>query len=351
LFVSGAGNGGSVLPPSTGYNGLSVAAFATGAGSSIGPTPLGGRCKPDLTAPSGVTSFSTPQVSGAAVLLLQAGLRGDGGADTNSATDPRTLKALLLNGAVKPLGWTNGPATPLDARHGAGVVNALNAYRQLAGQKQHWITTNQVTLGAAHPPLGNTGTVASLVGWDFNTNTSRTTSGGRDAINHYYFEVTNQSASASFIATATLVWFRQKNQTDINNLNLFLYNCANSNLVACSTSLVDNVEHIYQPALPPGRYDLQVWKAGGFSIVSEAEPYALAFAFVPSPVLGLTSGANLGLTWPVYPAGYQVEVRTNLLAGSWSTNTLPLTITNGGNRIDLSGTNALQFFRLRSPNF
>ena len=53
------------------------------------------------------TSFSTPQVAGAAAVLMQAGLRGDGGSDTNAAADIRTVKALLFNGAVKPADWTN----------------------------------------------------------------------------------------------------------------------------------------------------------------------------------------------------------------------------------------------------
>ena len=66
----------------------------------------------------------------------------------------RTIKALLLNGAVKPQGWaanydcvvnstytsqtltylapSNITATPLDSRYGAGVVNALNPYENLA---------------------------------------------------------------------------------------------------------------------------------------------------------------------------------------------------------------------------
>ena len=73
----------------------------------IGPTS-DGRSKPDIVSPgSGATSFSTPFVSGSAAVLMQAALRGDGGADTNSANDNRTIKALLLNGAVKPADWTN----------------------------------------------------------------------------------------------------------------------------------------------------------------------------------------------------------------------------------------------------
>src|SRR5262249_26710500 len=133
LFVSGAGNGGSVCPPSTCYNGLSVS--VNNGLSSIGPTVDNGRCKPDITASAqgALTSFSTPYVAGAAAVMLQAALRGDGGGTgtTNSAADLRTVKALLLNGAVKPSGWTNANFSPLDARYGAGIVNVFNSYAQL----------------------------------------------------------------------------------------------------------------------------------------------------------------------------------------------------------------------------
>src|SRR5204862_3877198 len=101
------GNGGSVQSPSTAYNGISVGAF--GGSSSVGPT-LNGRCKPDLTAPEGLTSFSTPQVAGAAAILLQAAARGDGGSgSTTDLSDIRMVKALLLNAAQKPAAWTNSP--------------------------------------------------------------------------------------------------------------------------------------------------------------------------------------------------------------------------------------------------
>ncbi len=257
-----------------------------------------------------------------------------------------------MNGAVKPLDWTNAAPSPLDTRYGAGVLNVLNAYEQLAGGKHGFVQTTTVSLGGAHPPAGATGSVAVLSGWDFNTNSSGITS---DTVNHYYFNVTNPPVAAAFTATATLVWNRQKNLTGINNLKLFLYNCANSNLVAGSTSLVDNVQHIYVPRLAQARYDLQVWKAGGTpggSIVSAAEAYALAFQFVPQPVLTFSGGAIPMLTWPVYPAGFELESTTNLISAAWTTNDLPPPdITNGSNIVLLNATNACQFFRLSTPDF
>lgn len=349
LFISGAGNGGRVLPPSTCFNGISVSAYYDGTNyGGVGPTPAGGRCKPDLTALGGYTSVTTPQVSGAAALLMQAALRGDGGSDTNSANNILTIKALLLNGAVKPPGWTNSNSAPLDARYGAGMVNVMNSYEQLAGGKQGSIISNIVAISGAHPPIASTNNLLGLVGWDFSTNTSSIYSA---AVQHYFVNLTNSAASAKFSAKATLVWNRHFNTNDINNLNLFLYNCANSNLVACSTSLVDNVEHIYQTNLALGRYDLQVWKAGGLTVTTD-ETYALAFEFVPLPVLAISGGANPALQWPLYPAGFLVEARTNLLSGAWSANEFSFPgITNGLNNSPLNTTNGAQFFRLRSPNF
>jgi len=149
-----------------------------------------------------------------------------------------------------------------------------------------------------------------------------------------------------------LVWNRQFSQTNINNLDLFLFNTVNSNLIACSTSLVDNVEHIFLPQLAAGRYDLQVWKAGGANVVSDLETYALAWEFVSSRLSIAKSGTNAALMWPAYPAGFLVEATTNLAP---PVNWVALTnftsiVTNNQNRLILGATNNQQFFRLRRPN-
>jgi hypothetical protein len=356
LFVSGAGNGvgsgngGRVNPPATCYNGIGVG--VSDGSSSVGPTLDNGRAKPDIVAPGGETSFSTPLVSGAAAVLMQAGLRGDGGSDTNSAADIRTVKSLLLNGAIKPAGWTNNFPSPLDTRYGAGVLNVFNSYEQLAGGKHGYVVSASVSSGAAHPPTGNSGTVGALSGWDFNSISSTSAgifSSATDGVNHYYFNVTNNLNGQNFTATATLVWNRQQNQTAINNLDLFLYNCASSNLVVCSTSLVDNVEHVWLPRLPQGRYDLQVLKNSGNS-VSGSESYALAWEFFTPTLNVANTGANIALTFPVYPAGFFVEAATSLSPPvNWNTNLPPPVVTDGQNLILLDPTNAAQFFRLRRP--
>jgi len=260
-----------------------------------------------------------------------------------------TLKALLINGAVKPAGWANPSPSPLDPNYGAGVLNVFNSYKQLAGGKHGYSVAGTVATGSAHPPTGAGASVGILSGWDYNTNNSSSTA---DGVNHYYFNVTNRVAGARFTATATLAWNRHQNQTAINNLALYLYNTANSNLVAASVSTVDNLQHVWVPQLPAGRYDLQVWKAGGLNTVSTAESYALAFEFFAMPLSITGGGTNVTLAWPVYPDGFEVESTTNLLAtGGWKTN-YPAPVVNAAldlNQLVLPVTNTAAFFRLIRP--
>jgi len=166
---------------------------------------------------------------------------------------------------------------------------------------------------------------------------------------HYCFNVTNGVTESLFTATATLVWNRQQSQSGINNLQLFLYNAADSNLVAVSTSAVDNVQHLFVPQLPPGRYDLQVLKKGG-TYVTTNETYALAFEFFSMALAVTQTGPNLVLRWPIYPAGFLLESSTNLTAPVlWSTNNPAPGVTNQQNCVILSATTHNQFFRLRRP--
>ena len=343
LFVSGIGNGGAVNPPATCYNGIGVAAY--GGASSVGPTLDNGRAKPDITAPAGATSYSTPQVSGAAVLLLQAAVRGDGGSDTNSAADIRTLKALLLNGAIKPADWTNSTTAPLDSRYGAGVLNVFNSYEQLAGGKNGFVAATLVPTNSPHPPAVAVGTVPVLSGWDFNSITSSPTS---DALNHYLFNVTDPAGAGNFAATVTLVWNRQKSQTSINDLDLFLYDAASGNLIASSTSPVDNVEQLFIPQLAQGRYDLQVLKHGG-NMVSTNESYALAFEFFNMKLTITPAGPNAIITWPVYPAGFVLESEISLAVPNWTSNNLTPIVSGGVFSVTVPSAADGQLFRLRRP--
>lgn len=351
LFVNGIGDGAPAFssPPSTCYNGIGVGAYQ--GSTSIGPTTGLHRCKPDITAiaPGASTSFTSPYVSASAAILIQAGLRGDGGGDTNSAVNLMTVKALLLNGAVKPSDWVNAPPQPLDLRYGTGVLNVFNSYNELNGGKHNDNFSTNVPTGTVHPPVATSASVPVLNGWDFNTNTSSSLA---DGVNHYFFNVTNSTGGAAYTLTTTLAWNRHQNVSAINNLFLYFYNAANSNLVASSTSAVDNVQHVFVPSLPQGRYDLQVWKAGGAGIATASEPYALAWAINTESLSVSGSKTNTVLSWPAYPAGFNVAGSPTLISPAWSTNNLPgLGFSNNQNVVYLSATNNVQFFRLQTPNF
>lgn len=344
LFVSGMANEPGTAPPAPGsaYNGLGVGIISDTGMSSIGPT-TDGRAKPDLVAPfSCCSSFSTPQVSGAAALLLQAGAADDAGINTAVlATNASVIKALLINGAVKMTNWTNGFRRPLDARYGAGVLNMYNSDLQLRGGRHPAIATNSVPLNAAHPPTGETNSIAARRGWDFGTIQSVALN---DRVAHYYFQLPTNSAAYS--ATATLVW--KKDTGTLTNLDLYLYETTSNTLVTCSTSSVDNVEHLFVRKLPAGRYDLQVLKRG--SALAGTESYALAFDFSPVQLTAGLSGTNVIVSWPASPAGFTLQAATTLNAPvTWqniaATNSI---LSNAMNTVTLPASSA-QFFRLFRP--
>lgn len=344
LFVSGAGNSGTISVPGTAYNSIAVGAY--GGASAVGPTVDNGRSKPDLTAPGVLTSFSTPLVAGAAAVLLQAATREAGGAGTATmASDIRTLKALLLNGAVKPADWTHSASAPLDTRYGAGILNLLNSWHQLTAGRVAWIESGQVTHDGEHPPGSAAGNVPSLTGWDLNSLASTV---NKDGVNHYYFSA-SAAGGAPLTFTATLTWNRQANQNSIDDLDLFLVNTLDHSLLGASTSRVDNVEHLFVLRLAPGRYDLQVLKRGG-SRVSLTETYALAFEGFAVPLAITGSEGKVRVSWPIAPAGFALEATPDLAnPASWAAVTAPLTITNQQFQTEISAPGALQFYRLRRP--
>jgi hypothetical protein len=230
------------------------------------------------------------------------------------------------------------------------VLNLFNSYEQLVGGRHSYNFSTNIPTGTMHPPVATAALVPVLNGWDFSTNTSSATD---DAVNHYFFNVTNDMKGAAFTLTATLVWNRHYNEANINNLELYLYNAANSNLVAASTSVVDNVQQVFVPQLTQGRYDLQVWKAGGLGIVSDSEPYALAWGMDSEFLTVKQYGTNLCLTWPAYPAGFEVATASSLNPPvTWSANNVSTPIyTNNQNVVWITPGSSEEFFRLQTPDF
>lgn len=341
VFCSATGSGQAVRQPGAAYNTIGVG--VSDGESSVGGTP-DGRAKPDLSAPGLATSFSTAYVTGAATILFQAAERGDAGTNISAASDVRTLKALLVNGAIKPTNWTHTPTMPVDATHGtgSGVLNVFNSYNQMVAGQHRSVETTSVATGNPHPPGSNAGNETATAGWDLATITTTST---HDTIAHYYFDL--PSAGGTYVVTATLTWNRPLNSASINNLDLFLYRVSDGVQVVGSVSTVDNLEHVYIPALPPGRYDLQVLKHGGNNSVSASETYALAFEHFALPLNLSYQGGDVVLTWPIYPSGFSLESTASLFPTTWSPVTTPPVVSNGYYRVTFSSPASSSVYRLR----
>jgi autotransporter-associated beta strand protein len=347
IFVSGVGNDPGMAPeaPATYYNGIGVGAYTSGDYSNIGPT-VDGRSKPDITVIGDLTSFTAPIVTGSAILLVQAGARGDGGSTAQveaEAVDARTVKALLLNGADKQnVPFIRTPLAPLDPLTGAGNVNIYNSYLTLAaGLQGPNSVSDTVSVGAAHPAV--TGTPMSVsTGWDFAT---LTTTASADQYANYIFQ---PGGTAPITMTATLVWERQFNGNTattigINTVDLYLYDCTAGRLLDWSTSAVDNVQDVYDTNLIPGDvYDLQVLKRGGVvgspGVVSNAETYALAFSSTATTASVLTNSgvwnSSGGGSWGAASNWYNGAIPRNAEVNVNFSDAItgPATITLDGSR-------------------
>ena len=305
VFANSVSNdNGPALSPATSYNCISVGELNL---THSGAVSSNGRVIMNLIAPGNRTSYATPYVAGSATLMKQAASLNHGGAGTaTDAADPRVIKALLLNGAVKNSSWSPQAGEPLDRKSGAGILNVNNAHLQLEGGTHSPNHTEDGTTGGLYtPPSGIVGNVSSLKGWNFVTmtnNFSFTEFEFEDRVENYYFDL--PGTSSFYDATATITWHQRDGETDINNLDLYLYNADTGVLISSSASSVDNVEHIFKTDLPAGRYALQIVKREADRISTD-EPVAFAFNFEPSVAptapTGLaataTSESTISLTW------------------------------------------------------
>jgi len=226
--------------------------------SSFGPTE-DGRCKPDIVAsgnclaanisgpnsyePTGNwSSFSTPTVAGTIGLLVQKAKQDPNLAPAVSPEGGNcVMKAIVMNSATKLAYWHKGRLdkdddhqVPLDYVQGAGMLNALGAYKHLIA-------------GPAKP------NDVPNIGWDLDQLDKK-----QNPENSY--RITIPEPAGKFI-TATLAWNNHYNAAypfepiPEKNANLRLQvwgidtNDPNNNyLLDYSDSDVDNVEHVHHPA-------------------------------------------------------------------------------------------------------
>lgn len=283
-------------PPADGWNVITVGASGPGPDvydrvadfSNRGPSPTffdrsagDTRCTIDIVAPGvntpwgGGTSLAAPYVSGAACLLIDKGLaRG-------YSTDPRVIKAVLLNAAEPLAGWTNharwkggtwSTPQPLDYAQGAGRLSMAAAYHQYDAPAQR---------GEVGP-----------VGWDLATVSETTPI-------DYRFRVSLRGG-ARFVAT--LVWFMERDvlgydprlpdpfgastleDQSFDNLDLELWALDASGtpaaLVAESVSTVDSVEHLRLDVPRTATYRLRVrWTGEVYDPIADANEEVFAVAW------------------------------------------------------------------------
>ncbi len=290
-YSSTSGQPDMINAPATAYNSISVGTY--GGATEVGPT-FDGRSKPDIVAPGGASSYAAPLVSGAAALLIQAGNQAAGytvasaGSWSQSqyaanAVLPQTVKALLLNGAVQPTGWTHTDTAPLDARYGAGVLNVNNAFQNLAAGR------TAVTVSNTDAAVLSTPTITQGSGWDVESLSNNGPHPGSTPVtyvNHYVFTAATIKAGSGDAFKATLVWNAQTTTTGGGTnltfsekqtpIYLELFNAQTDALVSESVSTVDNVQQVDALLMPGTNYDLQVLTSGSNFVSSDT--YALAFS-------------------------------------------------------------------------
>ena len=280
LAVAGANNGTSTVLPDLmcqAYHGLAVG--LTSGAHSAGLTAYDGvgRMKPDLVAYESLTSFATPQVSSAAGLISEKLRLTTYSPALAKADYPRLTKALLLAGATKDslsswsrISTAHPDEQPYDTVYGAGALNVLLSYRILS----------------AGPQTAFSSSTVAATGWAVASVNKNTLTASRT----YFFDIPAGTANSRF--SCALTWHRPVSSANIifgssptlANLDLRLYAVAAGtfNLPAtpidASLSKVDNVEHLYQASLAPGRYALQVSS-------TSTTPTAYALAWRSSPTV------------------------------------------------------------------
>ncbi|MCC7013328.1 MAG: hypothetical protein IT454_12255 [Planctomycetes bacterium] len=305
LVCSGVNNGTGPLDVpllSHSYNGLAVG--RSDGQHHAGPTMVGvdgaGRMKPEIVAPAGATSFSTPLISGACSLLVDTARTWPSLATNPSAERPEVIKAALLAGATHRPGWSNNPATSGATRGSTSTpMDALWGCDQVNVDKSHWILT-----GGEHASDASAATASTVSpqGWE----EVQTTSG---ASRFWRFSVESVKPYVSIVAT----WNRHLGTTyttfSLPNLDLELWSIdAQGNLSALvgtsagqffaggnvlSASGVDNLEHLYVSDLQPGEYALELRRS---SDVHPAWNAAVAweFACAEPVVFGVGKTNTLG---------------------------------------------------------
>ena len=256
VMCVGVNNGRETPVPGLLASAYNVIAVGTTSGrNSGGYTRVdgAGRCKPDLVAPNGQTSYTTPVVAACAALLLEQGDRlvEAGHAHANR---PVVVKAALMGGAHKDAAWKPALDKPLDEFKGAGEVNLDRSLRILSGAPLEPDATMKRRFGWAVPTVGprgqatyhlrlpaDSGRVTFTLVWERRID-------GRVVDGHF-----DQNANPISL------WVSEPTLADLD-LRLISLHDGQETVLAQSVSRIDNVELITLPSLAQGDYRLEVFR-------------------------------------------------------------------------------------------
>ncbi len=239
--------------------------------SSRGTTRLDGvgRSKPDIVAPGGMTSFTTPAVAAAAAMLIEAGEVLDEHADLAQRSE--VIKAILMAGATKPDSWEQRAGRPLADQMGAGLLNIDNALKILQSGAMALPDHPAVDLSEAAEAEVEEARIVRRFGWAVDSlerHQSRriTLKANRLLGPISIMLVWNRQIRGEVVGppfSTRPVWLPRPLLSDVDIKLLALPDEeagpeAAATVYAESSSRVDNVEHLYIEALPPGEYELVI---------------------------------------------------------------------------------------------
>lgn len=265
VVVAGVNNGSLTPVPTalaSAHNVIAVGEWHghSSQGYTTSAAPPAGRSKPELVAPGGMTSFATPAVTALVARLMEVADKQE----IDRSAQPLVIKAVLLAGTDKPDDWQPKAGHPLDDRYGAGRPRLDVSYEMLMNPLE------------GKPP--------SLMGWDH-----RLIYPGHAMT---YRLLAHQPLKE---LTLALVWHRRVSSSvapmrfgrglqrtfEARKADLHLVLLRSDQqpvqMLAASTSVIDNVQYIHIRDLPAGRYDLMVSRQDH---LDESWNYALAWRAV-----------------------------------------------------------------------
>jgi len=252
------------------------------------------------------TSFAAPIVAGGAALVASAAKTLGPLASNPDASQSMVVKSLLLTGADKTSGWSNGQQNVTVG--GTSFLQTTQSLDWAVGAgRMNLDKTFDIQLNGQTDVPGTTGLLGSVArrGWDYGSAVRGT--------NNDYIIDTELFGSSTF--TATLSWMRARDfdgqylyeyaQADLG-LSVWALDASNNftTLVARSASQYNTVEHLSFTLPAWGRYGLRVEygsntfdnTGGQWGSAAFPQTYGLAWTAIPEPATVVLAGIAAALT-------------------------------------------------------